>query len=50
MLKSELDKAAEEHFVVDGLVADDPQVGHHLANVALDQNRLLVAEVSEKNS
>ena len=38
MLKSELDEALEEDFVVDGLVADDPQVGHHLAHVALDEN------------
>ena len=47
MLKSELDEALEEDFVVDGLVADDPEVGHHLAHVALDENWLLEAKTND---
>ena len=50
MLKPELDEALEEDFVVDGLVADDPQVGHHLAHVALDENWLLEAKKTTSHS
>jgi len=44
MIKSKLDEVFTEILVVVVLVADDPQVGHHLADVALDQNGLLIAE------
>ena len=48
VIETELDESSKELLVVDELVADDPQVGHHLADVGLNQNSLLVALTSRR--